>query len=252
MGALHEGHLSLMRTARSECDVLASSIFVNPLQFGPREDLSRYPRQEEQDFELARSAGVDLMLCPEPDELTGSQQTTVHVYGVSELFEGASRPGHFDGVATIVAKLFNIVRPDVAFFGAKDLQQCAVLRTMVQDLNFRIKLKFLPTVRESDGLALSSRNAYLSPKERALAPLLFETLCGVAESTKANPGGLDEGLLVQASRKLNSSGFDVDYLDAVDWNTMQPTKVVDDSTWLIVAARLGTTRLIDSKRVLES
>ncbi|MBI5705469.1 MAG: pantoate--beta-alanine ligase [Armatimonadetes bacterium] len=251
MGALHEGHLSLMRTARSECDVLASSIFVNPLQFGPSEDFSRYPRREEQDFELARSAGVDLMLCPEPDELTRSQQTTVHVYGVSELFEGAFRPGHFDGVATIVAKLFNIVRPNAAFFGAKDLQQCAVLRTMVQDLNFGIKLRFLPTVRESDGLALSSRNAYLSPQERELAPRLFATLCGVAESAKSNVGSLAEELLVQAKNRLDSYGFDVDYLDVVDWNTMRPTRVVDESTWLVAAARLGTTRLIDSKWVLE-
>lgn len=252
MGALHEGHLSLMRSAKAECDLVAASIFVNPLQFGPKEDLSRYPRSEERDFELAERAGVDHMFCPAPEEIIRGQRTTVQVSGVSEMYEGAFRPGHFDGVATIVAKLFNIVQPSKAYFGTKDLQQCAVLKRMVEDLDFRIEMNFLPTVREADGLALSSRNTYLSAEERSLAPAIYRTLCRIAETSIGDHSlGLDDPI-EKAIEELQGIGFSVDYLDAVNWNEMRSTRIVDDSTWLVVAARLGKTRLIDAKKITAS
>lgn len=252
MGALHEGHLSLMRIAKEECDVVAASIFVNPLQFGPNEDFSKYPRNESRDFALAEGAGVDILFCPESNELVRDTKTTVQVHGVTDLYEGAVRPGHFDGVATIVAKLFNIVQPQVAYFGRKDLQQCAVLRKMAEDLDFRIALRFMGTVREPDGLALSSRNAYLSPSERALAPSLYQALLGIAEAYVRRGSHSVRADIEAAIAWLGERGFQVDYLDAVDWNTMQPTNIVDESTWLVTAARLGSTRLIDSVNVLES
>jgi pantoate--beta-alanine ligase len=193
MGALHEGHVALMRHARAETSFVVMSLFVNPTQFGPNEDLSRYPRQEARDCELAAAAGVDVAFIPSPDEVYRSTAPTmIHVPSVSERWEGAARPGHFDGVATVVAKLFNMVAPDVAYFGRKDLQQCAVVAKLVADLDFSITLRFVETIREPDGLALSSRNAYLSPSARQRAPLLSGTLIAAAQRIRRRwlPGGL--------------------------------------------------------------
>jgi pantoate--beta-alanine ligase len=176
MGALHEGHAALVRKALAECDTCVLSIFVNPLQFGPKEDFDRYPRPLETDLSLAKGWGVHWAFVPDVQEMYSGRETTIRVAGLSEMWEGADRPGHFEGVATIVAKLFHLAAPDIAYFGLKDYQQCAVIRRMVNDLNFRLDLSFVETVRESDGLALSSRNAYLDSEERRVAPLLFQAL----------------------------------------------------------------------------
>jgi pantoate--beta-alanine ligase len=248
MGALHEGHLSLMRKAKSLCDEVVVSIFVNPLQFGPNEDYARYPRREAEDAALADSVGVDALFIPSAEEFLGAPVTQVHVAGVTELYEGARRPGHFDGVATIVAKLFNAVNPRHAFFGLKDRQQCAVVAAMVRDLNYKIELHNVPTVRESDGLALSSRNAYLSPKEREIAPLLHKTLRQAASEIAA--GKFDSTLVLKAvssaASALAEAGFEVDYLDLVDAHRFQPVRQASSDAVVVAAAKLGRTRLIDN------
>lgn len=246
MGAFHEGHLSLMRAARECHERVAVSLFVNPLQFGRSEDLGKYPRNEERDVSLAEGVGVDYLFAPSREEIYPRESTTISVPEITALWEGASRPGHFDGVATVVAKLFNIVHPRIAYFGWKDLQQCLVVRRMTEDLNYPVELKFLETVREPDGLALSSRNAYLNPEQRAKAPRLQETLAWVA-------GGLvkksrePQELLASAREELARAGFDVDYLELVSLVDLQPTNSCRNAA-LIVASRLGTTRLIDNLR----
>lgn len=247
MGAFHEGHLHLMREAKKDGRPVCVSLFVNPLQFGPAEDLSRYPRNEQRDFDLAEQQGVDVIFAPVPAELTDHQNVSIHVKGLTERWEGAARPGHFDGVATIVAKLFNIVLPNVAYFGWKDLQQCLVIRQMVDDLNMPVRLEFLDTVRESDGLAMSSRNAYLSPEEREVAPRLYQTLQTASREIHADAD--IDGVLHSSRQSLAQSGFVVDYFELVSLRNLEPIRARSDCA-LIVAAKLGTTRLIDNLRLV--
>ena len=249
MGAFHEGHLQLMREARKECDVVVVSLFVNPTQFGPNEDFSRYPRDEDRDFQMAESVGVDWMFAPPVDVMYPRESSTrVVVGGVSDLWEGERRPGHFEGVGTVVAKLFHIVQPQVAYFGLKDLQQCAVIRQMVRDLNMPIELRFVETVREQDGLALSSRNRYLTAEERAEAPRLHRLLSKLAEAVGQEPG-VGRSMIADARAELEHNGWKVDYLAMVDSLSMKPVQEPDPDTRIIAAATLGNTRLIDNVAV---
>lgn len=253
MGAFHEGHLSLMRAARPNCDTLITSLFVNPTQFGPNEDYTRYPRNEEQDAEMASNAGVDVLFAPDVETMYPDKPASIHVPGVSERWEGAIRPGHFDGVATIVCKLFNITKADIAYFGQKDYQQCAVIAKMVRDLNLDISLSFEPTVREANGLAMSSRNQYLSEAERANATTIFEMLTDAsntfARTYPCNQTDIDRTLANAVSR-LEAVGFQVDYFALVDRLTLEPLPLLAQEARLIAAARLGKVRLIDNIRVL--
>jgi pantoate--beta-alanine ligase len=235
MGAFHEGHVSLMKAGRLESDTVVVSLFVNPTQFGPNEDFSKYPRDEERDARMAEEAAVDVLFAPS-------------VKDVSDRWDGEHRPGHFDGVATVVLKLFNIVEPDVAFFGLKDLQQCAVIRRMVEDLDCPVKLNFCSTVREEDGLALSSRNAYLSPKEREIAPLLYKELTRAADVLR-NQHSSPRDALDKARQRLSEAGFSVEYFDVVDTNTMAPKDAASIGDSIIAAVRLGRTRLIDNTQI---
>ncbi len=246
MGAFHEGHLELMRTSVRENACTVVSLFVNPTQFAPHEDLDKYPRDESRDAELAHSVGVDVLFAPSVTTVYPRKTTEVRVSGVSERFEGALRPTHFAGVATVVLKLFNMVRPERAYFGLKDLQQCAVVRRMVEDLDVPVELRFLETVREPDGLAMSSRNVYLSPNERAQAPKLYEHLSGLARVLRANPDASVAKLAEGAAAQLSELGFDVQYLQLVDPQTMEPSAIFHPGCRWIVAARLGNIRLIDN------
>ena len=248
MGAFHEGHLELMRTAKRECDLCVASLFVNPTQFGHGEDFEKYPRQEERDFEMAESAGVDVMFAPDVSEIYGKAATKVRVDGVSKRWEGEKRPGHFEGVATVVAILFHIVHPHFAYFGLKDFQQCAVVRRMVEDLRFPVELRFLETVREANGLAMSSRNAYLSPEERGTAPELFRALSRAASKFSDRASGA-EGTLAAEVAHLQQLGFKVDYFALVDGETLEPLESAKPGARLIAAAYLGKTRLIDNCEV---
>ena len=244
MGALHAGHRHLLRVARDACERVTLSIFVNPLQFGPNEDLSRYPRPIEADLAMAEEVGVDQVFLPSVEEMYPSNPTRIHVPGITELWEGASRPGHFDGVATVVAKLFGIVGSQGAFFGQKDLQQCLVVRKMVRDLSLPIDLVFVPTVREEDGLARSSRNVYLDTSERAIAPELHRVLIDSVEAIRT---GISVETTLQVSRdRLVRNGFLPDYLAYVDAEDLQPLPEFRPDSALIVAAKLGRTRLIDN------
>ena len=247
MGALHEGHLSLVRKAREECGLVAATIFVNPLQFGKGEDFDRYPRQTERDCALLEAAGVELAFIPSVEVMyPAGAVTTVEVGGLSDRLDGASRPGHFRGVATVVAKLLNIVKPDRAYFGQKDAVQVAVLRRMIHDLHLDVELRTGATVRDADGLALSSRNVYLSPAEReqALAlPRALEAMqAAIADGIRAREPLLRAGLDVLAAEP----GVSLEYLDAVDWGTLDPVAEVVPGTLVAVAARVGATRLIDN------
>jgi len=246
MGALHEGHLSLMRAAKANNSLTVASIFVNPLQFLPNEDYGRYPRPIERDLELCEAVGVDIVFNPTADELVGDGLTTVAVEGVTELYEGLARPGHFEGVATIVAKLFMLLRPNVAYFGLKDLQQCLVIRQMVKDLHFPVELAFSPTLREDDGLALSSRNRYLSETHRRAAPKLYEILRHISGQVQANENS--DAALTEGKQYLAANGFVVDYLDWVSVPDMRSIREIGESSEsaLIAAAYLGKTRLIDN------
>jgi len=238
-----------MRRAREENDQVVVSIFVNPTQFGPTEDFTRYPRNLERDAEMAESVGVDLVFAPEVDEIyPRAVATTVRVPEVTETYEGAHRPGHFDGVATVVCKLFNIVQPTVAYFGLKDLQQCQVVRRMVQDLDMPVRLSLEPTVRESDGLAMSSRNVYLSPEERAVAPLINTELRRCREAFQDNslsPEQIAAHLDLSRSR-LAEANFITDYLDLISLETMSPIDNLHGERAIVFAAKLGRTRLIDN------
>lgn len=248
MGAFHEGHLDLMRRAREENDYVAVSIFVNPTQFGKNEDFNKYPRNLTRDAEMAASVGVDAIFAPEAAEMYPSTPTLIRVPEVTERWEGASRPGHFDGVATVVLKLFNIVRAHTAYFGQKDLQQCLVVRRMVQDLNVPIELRFCPTTREQDGLAMSSRNAYLSEEERKTAPRLGEVLRAI-ERGIANGSIKNEEIpetLSLGETSLRDAGFEVDYLALVELEELKATLDPKRPAALVVAAKLGRTRLIDN------
>lgn len=244
MGALHDGHMALVEAARRAADRVVVSIFVNPSQFGPNEDFSRYPRKEVQDSRMLSGAGVDLLWMPPVEAMYPEGfATSVTVGAVSEVLDGVSRPGHFAGVATVVLKLFNQVRPDAAFFGEKDWQQLAVLRRMVADLDLAIDVHGVPTQREDDGLALSSRNAYLIPEERARAVALPRAL-GVAERAIAR-GGDPEAALAQARDSLAAAGFEVEYVALTDAETLG-SAAPGRPLRLLAAARMGATRLIDN------
>jgi pantoate--beta-alanine ligase len=250
MGALHEGHLSLLRAARGDCDVLVMSLFVNPTQFGPGEDLDRYPRDEARDLELAEAEGVDLVYAPPPEEVYPQGfATSVEVSGgLTDVLCGspdARGPSHFRGVTTIVAKLFNSVQPDVAYFGQKDAQQAIVIRRMVRDLDFPIRIAVLPTVREPDGLALSSRNAYLNPSERERAVALSRALA--AAERRASDGASLADAMATAGAELEAAGVHPEYLEARDADDLALTERFNGRPVLIaVAARVGSTRLIDN------
>jgi pantoate--beta-alanine ligase len=251
MGALHDGHLSLVKAALATCDRVVVSLFVNPTQFGPHEDFSAYPRDEERDRSLVEGEGAHLLFAPSVEEMYGPQEVTqVHVPGLDAVLEGAHRPGHFTGVATVVAKLLNLVQADHAFFGEKDYQQLQVITRMAADLCMPTHIHGVATVRESDGLAMSSRNVYLTPNERAIAPVLYATLAQVADDFRA---GRDGGRLeVQARETLAQAGFrPVDYVAIVDAATLEPLHRYDASrpARVIAAARLGRTRLIDNLSV---
>jgi pantoate--beta-alanine ligase len=248
MGALHEGHLSLVRAAASACDVVVVSIFVNPLQFGPREDLDAYPRDEAADLELAKGHGVDVMFCPSVSEMYPEEAaTTVTVGPLAGILEGEVRPGHFAGVATVLTKLFNIVAPDVAFFGQKDAQQVAVVRRMAADIFFDIEIVVCPTVRAPDGVALSTRNRYLSAEERHRARAL-------ARALQAGQQAIREGRPLEVVKAemwdvlVSEEGVQPDYAAAVDPSSFGPP-FARGPILLAVAARVGSTRLIDNRLV---
>jgi pantoate--beta-alanine ligase len=250
MGALHAGHMALVDTARAEADRVVASIFVNPLQFGPTEDLDRYPRQEGEDAKLLEQHGCDLLWMPTAAQLyPPGFSTTISVSGVSERWDGAARPGHFAGVATVVAKLFTAVRPDMVFFGEKDFQQLAVIRRMTADLGLGVTVHGVETVRDADGLALSSRNAYLNIDDRARALALPQALKQACEAILS--GKPVEGALDDAKRKLGKAGFSqIDYFALVDAATLEPLDAPSGEMRLIAAAVIGTTRLIDNISVI--
>jgi pantoate--beta-alanine ligase len=249
MGYLHEGHLSLLRAARAECDLVVMSLFVNPAQFGPGEDLDRYPRDEDRDLRLAGEAGADFVYAPPVDEVyPDGFATTVAVAGnLTAVLDGDSGrrgPEHFRGVTTVVAKLFNSVGPDIAYFGQKDAQQAVVIRRMAADLDFPVRIEVLPTVREPDGLALSSRNAYLEPGDRQRATALSRAL-GIA-ARRAREESLQAGLAA-ARRELAAAGIEPEYLEARDAEDLEPVAALHGRPVLVaVAAQVGAARLIDN------
>ncbi len=246
MGALHEGHLSLIRRSKKECDVGVVSIFVNPTQFGPREDYARYPRPKALDCRLAREAGADIVFYPSPDEMyPPGHETVVDVPVLSRGLCGASRPGHFRGVATIVAKLFIAVMPDRAYFGEKDFQQTAVIRRMTRDLGLPIAVRVCPTVRAADGLALSSRNQYLSSREREEAVVLYQALREARRQVRAGERSA-RVLLAQARRRIRSTSGRIDYLECVDAATLEPVQTLRGPSVMAAAVFFGRTRLIDN------
>ena len=247
MGFLHEGHASLLREGRKRGDILILSIFVNPIQFGPTEDLDRYPRNLEGDCTLAESCGVDIVFTPTAGEMyPAGFQTSIRVKELTLPLCGASRPGHFDGVATVVTKLFNIVQPDVSLFGNKDFQQLAIIRRMVADLALPVQIVGMPIVREPDGLAMSSRNAYLSPGERRSALCLSSAIRTVRESYAAGERNAD--VLLAAARALiqAETGAVIDYLELRDTTTLETVTTASDTTLMALAVRIGNTRLIDN------
>jgi pantoate--beta-alanine ligase len=250
MGFLHEGHLALVDLARERgCGFVAVSIFVNPTQFGPNEDFARYPRDEARDVALLEARGVDALFLPTVGAIyPEGHATRVCVTGVSEPLEGERRPGHFDGVATVVLKLFNIVQPDLAVFGRKDAQQCAVIDRMVRDLDVPVELVYGETTRESDGLAMSSRNAYLSERDRALAPRFREALAaGVAAVERGAPTTEVEATMTAAIEA--HAGIEIDYLRLVDPRTFRAPEARDGGLLVVGAVRIGRTRLIDNLRI---
>lgn len=245
MGNLHEGHLNLVREARSLCDIVVVSIFVNPIQFGPNEDFDNYPRTLEQDSHLLAEVGCDIVFAPSVEQMYGGQPrlTNISVSEITQYLCGANRPGHFDGVAVVVTKLFNIVQPNFAFFGQKDYQQLAVIKQLVQDLNMPIEVIGVPIARAADGLALSSRNGYLSKEHRNIAPTIYQSLKN-AESNLKNAEQLTD-VLKKIQLELLSAGFEVDYVEART-PALQAVEQFDQDIVLFVAAKIGKTRLIDN------
>jgi pantoate--beta-alanine ligase len=247
MGNLHEGHITLIRAAKRRADIVVASIFVNPTQFGVNEDFDKYPRTLAADSALLANADCDLLFAPDAREMypDGHRQfTTVNVSGITDILCGASRPGHFSGVTTVVSKLFNIVQPDMALFGEKDYQQLAVIRCMARELCFPIEIIGVPTVRAEDGLALSSRNGFLSPEERQKAPQLYQTLTNLR--TAIASGQRDYAMLTQVAQgHLAKCGFTPDYL-AIYRQDLAPASADDQALVILVAAKLGSTRLIDN------
>jgi pantoate--beta-alanine ligase len=247
MGALHQGHLSLVRTARAQADVVIASVFVNPTQFGPTEDFSKYPRDAEKDSSMLAAEKCDYLFLPTVDEMYPSGATTwVNVEGLSEKLDGRSRPGHFRGVTTVVAKLFNIVQPDLAFFGQKDAAQAAIINKMVRDLNFDVRIVVCPIVRETDGLAMSSRNAYLNPEQRKHALVLYRALMRV--QTLADRGESSSARLKVAGEQVmaEESAVKPDYFEIVNRDTLDPVTDISGGALVAVAAYVGSTRLIDN------
>jgi pantoate--beta-alanine ligase len=251
MGNLHAGHLALVARARAEHDLVVVSIFVNPLQFGANEDLDAYPRTLDADSSALIDAGCDVLFLPSAEELYGDNMkasTRVRVPELGTDYCGASRPGHFDGVTTVVAKLFNIVQPDAAYFGLKDYQQFSIIRKMVFDLAMPVVLHGVDTVRESSGLALSSRNGYLTPEQKTLAPLLYQTIRSIGEALAA--GEKDFMRLTQMGKQqLQEAGFQPDYLAIANATSLRPAMKEDTHLVILVAAFLGSTRLIDNLRI---
>ena len=247
MGYLHEGHLSLVRRAREDCDHVVVSIFVNPTQFGPQEDLSRYPRDLDRDLSLLEPLGTHLVWIPTAEIMYPSGfQTWVEVEGITRLLEGAMRPGHFRGVTTVVAKLFNAVQPDKAYFGQKDAQQAAVIRQMNRDLNFPLEVVVCPIVREPDGLAMSSRNIYLDPEQRKAATVLYRSLSAAREAYEAGERGAET--LRQTMKEVLAAEplAEVQYVSCADYDTLEELDRVTGKALLSMAVLIGKTRLIDN------
>jgi pantoate--beta-alanine ligase len=247
MGALHEGHLSLVRAAKRQCNAVAVSIFVNPTQFGPTEDLAKYPRQFERDRDILEREGVDILFAPSVEEIYPNGAVTwVSVEGLSDRLDGQSRPGHFRGVSTVVAKLFNVIEPNAAFFGQKDAAQLAVIRRMVRDLHFPVEIVACPIVRDAGGLAMSSRNAYLSPEERGRALILQRSLRRAEAEFQS--GQRIAAKLISAALEVLASDPKValDYLEIVDPDTLECVERITQPALLALAARVGGTRLIDN------
>ncbi|MND74336.1 Pantothenate synthetase [compost metagenome] len=248
MGNLHEGHIALVHWAKQRADYVVASIFVNPLQFGANEDLASYPRTPEADREKLVGAGCDVLFAPTVEQVYPQgmhSQTLVSVPKVSEGLCGAARPGHFDGMATVVIKLLNIVQPHVAVFGQKDYQQLAVIRAMVRDLNMTVDIVAAPTIRAADGLALSSRNGYLTDHERAAAPVLYACLQQMAASIR-NERRVNERQLIECHQRISDAGFQLEYFEVRNAQTLQSVTGIDTHFVILVAARLGRTRLIDN------
>jgi pantoate--beta-alanine ligase len=248
MGALHDGHLSLIRQARADCDVVVMSLFVNPAQFNESADLAAYPRDEQRDLDLAAENGADIVFAPTVDEVyPDGFATTVTVGGLTETLEGAHRGrGHFDGVTTVVAKLFNMARPDVAYFGQKDAQQAVVIKRLVRDLDIPVAIAVCPTVREADGLAMSSRNAHLTGDERSRAVALSRAVHAAAAAVA--DGERDPSAVRAAARaELDEAAIEPEYLELVDGESLEPVPDLNGDVLAVVAARLGTTRLIDNQ-----
>lgn len=249
MGNLHQGHLNLVREARKLCDVVVVSIFVNPIQFGPNEDYDSYPRTLEQDSNLLADVGCDIVFAPSVEQMYGTGKprlTNISVSTITDDLCGAQRPGHFDGVAVVVTKLFNIVQPNFAFFGQKDFQQLAVIKQMVQDLNMPIEVIGVPIARAEDGLALSSRNGYLSDEHRQTAPVIYQSLKAAEANLRA--GEELNHVLAKIKAELTIAGFVVDYVEART-PMLQTVENFDQSVVLFVAAKIGKTRLIDNLQV---
>lgn len=247
MGNLHEGHLSLIDEARQLANVVVSSIFVNPIQFDRQADLEAYPRTLEEDAAQLKSRECDLLFCPAVETMYGHGRsvTRVEVSGIGDVLEGASRPGHFAGVATVICKLFNLTTPDLAVFGEKDLQQLMVIRQMVADLDFDIKIIGYPTVREADGLAMSSRNAYLTKEERAIAPELYQTLHGIKEQLLNNAEDLN-ALIDTGNKQLANYGFQPDFIEIRRQHDLLTPETNDKKLVILASAWLGKARLIDN------
>ena len=249
MGALHAGHGALMQQARTECDKVVVTVFVNPLQFGPKEDFAKYPLSFERDAEICREAGVDVIFHPAPEEIYPSAlEATTKVVPPDRLVQrlcGLFRPGHFTGVTTVVMKLFGITQPTVAYFGEKDYQQLTLIKHMVQDLNFPTEIRAVPTVREADGLAMSSRNVYLDAGHRSLAPVLYKAITSVRDESLSGRTTL-ETALTRARQELSSTAIELQYLEACDADSLESLSTARKPMVVLVAAKLGEVRLIDN------
>lgn len=251
MGFLHDGHVSLMGRARQSCDIVVASIFVNPTQFGPREDFSRYPRDEEGDRKKCEAAGIDVLFMPAVAEMYPEKPSVfVVVEGISDVLEGAIRPGHFRGVATVVAKLFSIVKPHKAFFGQKDYQQCAVIKGMVKGLNLDVEIVVMPIVREKDGLAMSSRNSYLNVDERRKAAVIYRALFAAKELAAAGVKEPEKLRNKIQAILTEEKGISIDYIEIADPESLAPVNAVTKNMVLLVAVRIGSTRLIDNLLIM--
>ena len=247
MGYLHEGHVSLIRKARLDTDCVVVSIFVNPIQFGPKEDFKRYPRDLDRDLKLCKANAVDIVFAPDAKSIFPEDFLTyVNVEGLSDVLCGSSRPGHFKGVTTIVAKLFNIVRPNIAYFGQKDAQQAVVIEKMVKDLNMPLRIRVMPTVREKDGLAMSSRNIYLKPEERKEALSLYKSLKLAEELYKKGERNPEAIISKMRNLILRHRDLNIDYISIVDINTLKTIDRISGKALVAVAAWVGKTRLIDN------